>query len=151
MLQSRRARSRRCTIDVFVLPSFVFFKQFSTTVFCFRSCVFLIHSGCMTCVQDKNRKVAANSESRNVGGDRERTGDAEPEEPEEPERSPKSKAGIEFYRVPVLRLDLKLLLSVKNCCSQAAPRQPSPGSKICQTLLSEPCVLQHFCHMFSWC
>ena len=89
----------------------------------------------MTCVQDKNRKVAANSESRNVGGDRERTGDAEPEEPE---RSPKSKAGIGVYRVPVLRLDLKLLLSVKNCCSQAAPRQgPSPGSKICQRLLAE--------------
>ena len=44
--------------------------------------------------KDKNRKVAANSESRNVGGDRERTGDAKPEEPEEPERSPKSKVWI---------------------------------------------------------
>ena len=92
----------------------------------------------MARVQDKNRKVAANSESRNVGGDLERAGDAEPEEPE---RSPKSKAGIGVYSVPVLRLDLKLFLSVKNCCIQSAPRQkPSPGSKICQTLFSQQCT-----------
>ena len=112
--------------------------SFLLLFFLFALVCFLIHSGCMACVQDKNRKVAANSESRNVGGDLERAGDAEPEEPE---RSPKSKAGIGVYSVPVLRLDLKLFLSVKNCCIQSAPRQkPSPGSKICQTLFFQQCT-----------